>query len=135
MSLLLRFPSATLLVRNADILSGRVHQHINFCGSCYARSFCTTSTQHQRAQQKKTKASKSDQKSAGGGGGGAGGGGSKSSLNSVSGDAMVDLKFNTAPVLFIKKYKRVIDTQDLVFKVSLLEKCLFLDFKEPYLSF
>lgn len=37
-----------------------------------------------------------------------------------------DLRFDSAPVLFIKKYKEVIDTQDLIFKVIFLIGHVFL---------
>ena len=48
-----------------------------------------------------------------------------SSPDNVNRGVVYDLQFDTPPVLFIRKYKEVIDTQDIVFKDEFneLEKC------------
>lgn len=41
----------------------------------------------------------------------------------TTGNVFHDLRLDSPPVLFIKKYKEVIDTQDLVFKVKKIIIC------------
>jgi protoheme IX farnesyltransferase len=108
MSLFLRYP----IFKKAELLSSPFSF---YCSSCCLQLRCVSSSapsKKQRALQKNISKNSTTPKS------------SVGKLDDVrlnTANVIHDLRFDTPPVLFIKKYKEVIDTQDLVFKDELNE--------------